>query len=683
MSKNKCISMSVFVMFMILSINSSSAQTSPGDEDIISKWSYSVDDDITALTAGKMNNNSVVIIASAKNLYILNKDGNLTEQYAIQTPGKIYAITIGNIDEDNESEILLGVGWMETEEIDLNKAYPPPDGIPEEEDLLYKVLKNRGSFYVIDEGKINKWDEVDQWVRSIIVSDINGDGKDEVIIVSGGYLNNYFKRYTDMVYRHKYCWLEWDTTYADYDTEAECTCDGCFWDNLTGNCYQNVTVEECDWNETTAKGWNLSESSLVDGSIIIFDKSGDLLLKSNMTVSKTFWSADVSNLYHDRDEEIIVGSGNKIYIFTDEGNVQASYDVLGDVNNIYISDINNDENDDIIFSFRNSSSGISGIEVINREGREVWAYRMKPESSISAMYMKTLDKDAINEVLLVSDSTLYVIDDRGQLDWSYQFKYNKLILRSIINKIFSVDLDDNGYEDLIIASNRMVYDYEIVGTFIKKQSADKYYVSGKEAYELNRYQDAKSYLERARQLYLESNYLEGVSECDSLLEDIDEKLTGNRGVEADSQYAKALTYYSVRDYESAKEYLQNARDIYSEIGDSDGILRCDSLMATIEEILSKKNATTTTSIVTTTTTLPKESDIISLLSNPITIVGLVAIILILFAIFGRRKAPIPKERRKKEVKRKPKEEPKEKEKLMKRWDAFDEEWKRLEESWNK
>ncbi|OYT39854.1 MAG: hypothetical protein B6U86_04865 [Candidatus Altiarchaeales archaeon ex4484_43] len=675
MSKNKSISISAFVIVMIFLITPSYAQTSPRDEDINLTWTYSVNDDITALTPGKMNNDSVVIIASGKNLYILNKDGNLTEQYTIQTPGKIYVVRIADIDEDDESEILLGLGWMETEEIDLNKAYPPPDGIPEEKDLLYKVLKNKGSFYVIDNGKINKWDGTDQWVRSIIVSDINGDDEDEVIIVSGGYTNNYFKKYTNIVYRHRYCWIEWDIDHTGY-SESDCTCDGCFWDNSTERCLINKTWEECGWNETTGKGWNFSESSSVNGSIIIFDRLGDLLLKSNMTVSREFWSADVSNLYHDRDEEIIVGSGNRIYIFTSNGSMHASYDVLGDINNIYTSDINNDENDDIIFSFRNSSSGISGIEVINREGRQLWEYRMKPESSISAMYMKTLDKDAINEVLLVSDDILHVIDDRGQLSWSYQFKYNnnKLILRDI-NKIFSIDLDDDGYENLIVASNGVVYNYEIIGTFIEKQSADKYYALGKEAYELDRYQEAKKYLERAKQLYLELNHSDGASECDSLLEDINEKLTGNRRVEADSKYAKALTYYSVRDYESAKKYLQNARDIYTEIGDSDGILRCDSLMSKIEEILLKKSSTTTTSIITTTTTLPKEFDILSLLSNPATIVGFVAIILVIFAILGRHRALMPKEEKgRKKEKREPEEEG-----LTGNWKTLEEQWKKLEE----
>ncbi len=674
-SENRLIPIAVFFMFTILLINSPSAQTFLGDEDIIPKWRYSVDDDITALTVGKINNRSVVLVASGDTLYILDRNGNLTERYTIQTPGEIYEIEMEDIDEDDEDEILLGLGWMETKELNQSELYSMYDGIPEEEDLLYKVLKSKGSFYVIDGGKINRWDEVDLWVRSIIISDINGDDKDEVIVVSGGYQNNYFKRYTDIVYRHRHCWTEWEIKHTYY-TEAECTCPGCFWDDESNECNRNETWMECEWEETTDKGWNFSESSLVNGSIVIFNKSGDLLSKSYMSeIEDTFWNADISNFYHDRDEEIIVGSGNKIYVFNYTGHVQASYEARGDVKKLYVLDINNDWNDEIIVGFRNSSSGISGVGVINREGKELWMYRMKPKSSISAMYMKTLDEHGVNEILLISEGILYVIDDSGQLDWSGQFKYNKLVVRGI-NRIFSTYLDDNSYEDLIATSNRMVYEYEIIGTFVKKQSADRYYALGKENYELTRYQEAKSYLGRARQLYLEADFSSGVSECDSLLEDITERLNDNRRAEADSQYARALLYYNVRDYESTKKYLNNARDIYAEINDSDGLLRCDYSMAIVEGILLEKNATTTTTTttltVTTTTTLPEESDIISLLSNPAILVGFLVIIFLIVAIFVRSKAP--KGRKGKKKGKRAGEGV-----LLEDWEALDGEWEDLEE----
>ena len=48
-----------------------------------------------------------------------------------------------------------------------------------------------------------------------------------------------------------------------------------------------------------------------------------------------------------------------------------------------------------------------------------------------------------------------------------------------ISDVDSIDLDDDGYENLIVASNGVVYNYEIIGTFIEKQSADKYYALGK------------------------------------------------------------------------------------------------------------------------------------------------------------------------------------------------------------
>ncbi len=674
MPENKLISIALLV---ILIINTSNAQTSPGEGDVVLKWRYSADNVINTLTAGKINDTPAVLVASSNTLHILDKKGNLVGQYTVETPGAIHAIKVGDIDGDKSDEILLGVGWMETGDINLTKIYTSLNGTPEDVDLLYRTTRSTGSLYVIDEGKINKWGEVDQWVRSIFVSDINGDGEEEVIVVSGGYFNNYFKRYTDVIYTHRYCWTEWDIKHTGY-TELECTCQDCSWDNESEECHQNVTWQECGWNETIDKGWNFTESSSVNASILIFDKTGKLLLRSNISgINGTFQSAALSNLYHDSDEEIIVGLGNEIRIITSEGGLHASYNVLNDVKNIYTSDVNNDENDDIIFSFRNQSSDRYGVEVINKRGEELWTYQMKTGSIISAMYMKTLREHGINEIMPISDNILYVIDDTGQLDWNYQFKQEGLIIKNI-NNILILDVDGNGYEDILIASNRVVYDYELVGTFIKKQSADRYYSLGGDAYELNKYNEALSYLERARQLYLESDYNMGVLSCDSMLREIKKKLQGSKKTEADSKYAKALTYYSTSDYTSAKKSLEDAREIYEEINDQDGILRCDKLMDTINKILIKENtttSTTTTISLTTTTTLPREFNINSIISNPTAIIGTLGIILTITIILRKHKTSTHKEEKKE---KETKEEKKEEEKERKEEKKVEREGKRIE-----
>jgi tetratricopeptide (TPR) repeat protein len=260
--------------------------------------------------------------------------------------------------------------------------------------------------------------------------------------------------------------------------------------------------------------------------------------------------------------------------------------------------------------------------------------------------------------------------------------------------LFSTDLDSNGMEDIIVASNKMVYGYEVVGKFTNVQNAKKYFDLGNASYALNRYAEAKTYLETARRLYKEANYVEGISATDSLLNAVNSKLAGDRRIDAESQYAKALTYYSVRDYLKAKEHVTAAKTIYSEIGDAEGVSRCDSLAKTLDEILARGStiSTTTTSTYFVTTTAPSGPSLTGLLSENILLILVLVIIVVMGALMMRRKET-PKNKKKlfgleisekkepggKKVEIKLKGEPKHEEGLKKDWNALEEKWKKLEE----
>ncbi len=619
---------SIFIIVIILP-GLSIAQVSPDDDDIQFNWRYRAGDTITALTAGKINGESAVVVAANNIVYVLDSDGTVVANYTIQAQGKIYAAFIGDVDDDGKDEILLGTGWTQKDEINLNKMYPPPDGIPEEEDLLYMVLRSKGGLYVIDDGEVLQWTDVDQWVRSIHLTDINGDGENETVIVSGGYLKKYFKKYTDIIYKHRFCWIEWDVDSLP-NSESECTCDICFWDNESERCYENKTWEECGWDNITDKGWNLSEVPSANTSIVIYDKTQGLLSKTDASeIDAVFLNADVLDTYFS-DQELILGSEDNVYVLNYTGSVKTNYTIPGEIKYVYSFDAGNNMGEGILFSFINSSSGTYCIKAISRQGNVLWLYPLASDSDITAIYAKR-DTAGIDEILFISEGMLYVVNNRGQLEWSYMFKYDELNLIKI-NKLFSIDLDDDCLDNFLIVSNKMLYNYELVGTFIKRQSADKYLTLGRESYDKNRYLEAKDYLESALQLYTEASYPAGVSDCESMLHDISLKLAGDRQVDAKSKYAKALTYYSMQDYESSKEYIIAAREIYEELNDSKSIVMCDTLMETIDEIIAKRDTTTTVPILITSTTQFTESDtsfqlndIVSLLSDN----ALVSILLVM------------------------------------------------------
>jgi len=55
--------------------------------------------------------------------------------------------------------------------------------------------------------------------------------------------------------------------------------------------------------------------------------------------------------------------------------------------------------------------------------------------------------------------------------------------------------------------------------------------------------------------------------------------------EADSYYEAAKAYYEKDDYTNALRDVHNAREIYSELGDVDGVIKCDELLSKIEKAI--------------------------------------------------------------------------------------------------
>ena len=172
-----------------------------------------------------------------------------------------------------------------------------------------------------------------------------------------------------------------------------------------------------------------------------------------------------------------------------------------------------------------------------------------------------------------------------------------------IDKIYSVDLDpgNSKYHEIIITSGREIHTYGISKQFILKISAEQYYMSAEEFLRVDDYENATTYLEKAIDSYSELEDTNGISRCRSLEVDIENKIYEKNRADAMGIYSKALTHYYRKDYVHAKEYLQNALDIYMEIDNEEGILKCNSLMEQVNEIIKQKNQTRSTTTSSTTT----------------------------------------------------------------------------------
>lgn len=564
------------------------------EEQLSLRWTFDAGNKIKALTSGDLDNDNYteIVAVSSKSVYVLNTKGDLKKEYPIKfNPSAVF---IADIDNDSIKEILIGSGWMNTTDIRWGRfEFEDIEGMKEKEEFLYRITRNQGNIYIIQEDTKEpmKWLEVGEWVRDIFVDDLDNNGDNEILIVSGGTNIDYIEKiYTEI-------------------------------NNETGN----LTYVR-----------NRSEEYSENGSLWIFNINGSL--SSSYHTDNIVWCVYSSFLRDGEDRDITAGS--KMVITLDKNAVELwtfkSLEEDYSIKEVLIDDIDNNRINEVVAAF--TSPIVSGIHVLYRDGSEIWQYRISSISSkdILGLFSINLDIDDDKEIVIASEKGIYVLDKKGEVEWIY-------LLTRDIDGIQVTDLGDNEYKDFIIASGNSLFVYEISKDFIKLQRADRYYQEAKRYYDSANYQDAIASLTNARYIYSELGNSEGISICDSLLEKINEGLKENKRGNANSLYRKALSKYYLGEYKEAREYAENALEIYTRIEDEKGISKCNSLLKDIKEILGYE-VTTTTSIILeeTTTTITTNGGGMS----PIILILLLIIIIILIA-FGLHQIAIKRSKQRK------------------------------------
>jgi len=108
--------------------------------------------------------------------------------------------------------------------------------------------------------------------------------------------------------------------------------------------------------------------------------------------------------------------------------------------------------------------------------------------------------------------------------------------------------------------------------------ADHFYSLTIKSFDSGEYENATLYAEKAKDIYIELNDSEKITECDSLINILD------RYIEAESYFDLAMEHYRTAYLENATLYAEKAKDIYIELNDSEKITECDFLLSEIEKM---------------------------------------------------------------------------------------------------
>jgi tetratricopeptide (TPR) repeat protein len=576
----------VFFLILCFALICTAGSAYSAVEQLSSKWTASVDDDVKALGIGDINGDNVseVIAAGPRKVYVFNAEGLQIRTYPINFTASV--IYVADINGDGLGEILIGSGYMEMKNQSIDRFdFSDKNNIHEKPEILYKTARNRGDVYMIRSGAKEpvKWLDVGEWVRDIRTQDLNGDGVPELLVASGGSNIDYIEKIT---------------TGTNPDTG-------------------NLTYIR-----------NYTEKGYENGSILVF--LPDRTLAVSYRTNNILWY--VYPIYLQKASGMVLVSGSTdISLWTLDGTIVSSFKSLDNsytITDVFSDKISGGKANEFLVWF--SSSSIEGTYLMDLDGIMLWQYR-SPSRNMRGVYSLNLDIDEGKEVVVATMQNLYVLNGAGKLKWSY-------VLPVPIDKISVANLGENRYTDFVMSSGKKILAYETNEKFIKAQLAATYYQEARDNYGLGKYSDALINLTNAKDIYSQLSDAEGLSACDQLFLTINSSVKDVRKDTALSLYKKARSEYYLGKYAEAKEFLLKAKDIYSEVGDSEGVIRCEDFLSEMGR--SEETLTPTTTIQEAQSTIPED---VTVTTEPPAannsgrsplILGMAGIILVLLIGFG-------------------------------------------------
>jgi len=521
------------ILSLVVLLVLTSLVTAKSSENFEIKWKYPSNNWISDIAISDLENDGypdVFVSYLNGSIYVIDRYGHLKKDYFIGNVtqiGKISSIQVTDINDDSVNEIVLGLSekrevskpaWEEYYN-NLNKS------VERKTKILFRTLRNTGSVLLLSINGTHIWNyTINDSVRALYAYDVNGDGKKEII--SGvGFMN------IDSYYE------------------------------LTG---------------TDKKGeiWELIDYLVQNGSVYLLDNKGKTIWEFEIPstdgdINKNVRSVYSADINKDGYLEILAGSSNGfLYVINLTGPMLWKYNASEPVMAISAGDINNDRSIEVVVGTNNGM-----IHAISSSGNLIWKYRI--DGGITNIKILDLYGTGSNEIIVSSsDKHLYIFNGDGELSWRY-------FTSEPVYSFQVSDLDLNGYNEIIIASDKNVTSYELREPFVKRLQADQQYETAEIKFKSQQYTEAMIHAQKARMLYLDIKDFDDLPKTDILISKILEEYKLVKKKEATSLYEKALGFYGVGNYTFSLILVQEAKKIFSEVNDTDGISKSDTLISRI------------------------------------------------------------------------------------------------------
>lgn len=492
---------------------------------------------------------------------------------------------------------------------------------------------------VLDGNASLKWSFNAENLRSVHVSDTNGNKYKEVIISSGAEVNKVERG--NIYILNKNGRIEQKYEFKAGDAYPHLLLYSIAATDIDNNRYKEViggssngvyalrdTFDKIRWsyktNETitgiTLRGPGGGDIEIMANSftkIHMLDLDGNL--KGGYTVAegiKDIYVADVDSTTG--DEMIILSKKDMVYILDEDFNTVFENRITDDVLEIKAFDLDNNGLKEMVLG------SDSGIYIINNRYRI--ASRYPTGGPVHGIYYADWDGDTKKEIVFGSGSYIHLINDMGEL-----LDNGRIYAAENIERFVQDDLDSDGFIDVIIYSRNSLYFFENKEARIK-ELARKSYITARSYYEMERYEDSARSLNESMRLYASIEDSNGLEDCKTLLGEMETKIFEEKTRNADRHYQAAERYVREENYQSAIDELSKAEQIYSELQNEEGMNKCGLLA---EEIKTKETGENKKDFFRISSILEssKDANVFPIFS----IFLLVAIILLLAILIVKRK----------------------------------------------
>ncbi len=511
------------------------------------------------------------------------------------------------------------------------------------------VARNNGVQVFRDDGTLWWKQGTQEQLRTSYVGDLDNDETLEVILSSGGMANN-IQRGTVYVLSEG-----GDLEERSHSTRM-ITC---------------LAVADVDGDKFP---------DIIGGSslqVFLFDKYGktawDYLVESDVR------AVGAGSLDMEDDVEVVVGA-DQVYVLSDDGVLLGNL-TLGDaIVSVTVADVSPGFGHEVYVITEDNVIHNVGIEKVKPATGQTtkiffliskWRYALGEK--ITAHLVDNFDSDEAQEILVGTEAgNLYLIDHTGLISWrklkvargsitsldvaDIDFDDTREILGASTDKrlfvydirgafewtfdvrepVFSArayDLDDNQFMDVVVATSwKNLNVYELNKTYVKLGMAEAAFRRAQGNFTRSNFEAAISNLNQAKKLYAELGDVQGLRECERLETQIDEKIDFERRQEADAYFERAQEIFIEGNCKKALEYNNQAMQIFVEMGDSESILKAELLQLRIDECLKQAPTPVSTLPVnqTQTTTLSPVDNTLVLYA-----VGGVGLLIVL-ALLGKR-----------------------------------------------